>query len=109
MWRCTVLINDLAQRIWMLPVGAAIGQEVTTIEGLGGTVTEAVTAAWIEGAVPHCGYCKTVQIMAATGLLTKTSNPTDEEIADLITGNSCRCCTYQRINKAVRRAADKLA
>lgn len=106
---CTVLLDGVAQRSCALPVSAAVGQAVTTIEGLDDKVGQAVKAAWEEVSVPQCGYCQSGQIMSATGLLTTKSKPTDKEIADSMSGNICRCCTYHRINKAVRLAADKLA
>ena len=106
---CTVLLNGVAQRSCALPVSAVAGQEITTIEGLDDKVGQAVKAAWEEIAVPQCGYCQSGQIMSATGLLTMNPSPTDKEIVDMMSGNICRCCTYHRINKAVRLAADKLA
>ena len=106
---CTVLLDGVAQRSCALPVSAAVGQAVTTIEGLDDKVGQAVKAAWEEVSVPQCGYCQSGQIISATGLLTTKPKPTDKEIADSMSGNICRCCTYHRINKAVRLAADKLA
>jgi isoquinoline 1-oxidoreductase alpha subunit len=106
---CTVLVNGSAARACVLPVSAAVGQAITTIEGLDSASGRAVQAAWQELAVPQCGYCQSGQILAASDLLSRQPQPTDREIAEHMTGNICRCCTYQRIRQAVRRAADKLA
>ena len=105
---CTVLLGGVAQRSCVLPVSAAVGQEITTIEGAQSAPTRAVQEAWSELAVPQCGYCQSGQILAATDLLTRNPNPSDAEIASHMSGNICRCCTYQRIKLAVRRAADSL-
>lgn len=106
---CTVLVNGSAARACVLPVSAAVGQAITTIEGLDSASGRAVQAAWQELAVPQCGYCQSGQILAASDLLSRQPQPTDREIAEHMAGNICRCCTYQRIRQAVRRAADKLA
>ena len=105
---CTVMVNGVAQRSCVLPISAATGLEITTIEGLQGATAEAVQAAWNELAVPQCGYCQSGQIVAATDLLNRNPRPTDREIADQMAGNLCRCCTYHRVKQAVRRAADML-
>lgn len=105
---CTVMINGVAQRSCALPVSAAVGQTVTTIEGASGAAADAVRAAWRELAVPQCGYCQSGQVLAAADLLTRNPSPSDKEIADHMAANICRCCTYQRIRQAVRRAADSL-
>ena len=106
---CTVLVNGSATRACMLPVSAAVGQSITTIEGLDSVSGQAVKAAWTELAVPQCGYCQSGQILAASDLLSHNPHPSDAEIAEHMAGNICRCCTYHRISQAVRRAADKLA
>lgn len=106
---CTVLVNGAAQRSCVLPVSALAGQSVTTIEGLNGPVGDAVRSAWQELEVPQCGYCQSGQIMAATDLLQRMPRANDAQIAEQMSPLICRCCTYQRIRRAVRRAADALA
>ena len=100
---CTVLVNGEAVRSCSFPVVAAEDKEITTIEGLGNN--HPVQQAWIEEQVPQCGYCQTGQIMATTALLSKDLDPSEKEIEDKIT-NLCRCGTYVRINKAIRRSAE---
>jgi len=106
---CTVLIDGRATRSCILPLSAAAGQAITTIEGLDDASGRAVKAAWAELAVPQCGYCQSGQILAASDLLRSNPRPTDGQIAKHLAGNICRCCTYHRIKQAVRRAADGLA
>ncbi len=102
---CTVLINGEAARTCTLPVSAVEGKEITTIEGVAVEgVLSAVQKAWIEHQVPQCGYCQSGMIMAAESLLTKTPEPTDEDIDTSIT-NICRCGTYERIRAAIHTAA----
>jgi aerobic-type carbon monoxide dehydrogenase small subunit (CoxS/CutS family) len=84
---------------------AATGKKITTIEGLSPTSTHRLQKAWIDEQVPQCGYCQSGQIMSAAALLTKTPNPTDAQIDSAMTGNICRCGTYQRIRRAIHRAA----
>jgi len=98
---CTVHFNGAAVRSCVLPAAAAVGQQVTTIEGLG----SAVQQAWIDAPVPQCGYCQSGQIMAAASLLAKTPDPTDEQIDAAMT-NLCRCATYPRIREGIRRAIE---
>ena len=101
---CTVHVDGGAVRSCSMPVSAAAGRKVTTIEGLAhGNTLHALQRAWIEEDVPQCGYCQAGQIMAAADLLTRKPDPSDEEIAALT--NLCRCGTYPRIRKAIRRAA----
>lgn len=100
---CTVHLDGGAVRSCSMPVSAAAGHKVTTIEGLAlGTTLHALQRAWIEEDVPQCGYCQAGQIMAAADLLARKPDPSDEEIAALT--NLCRCGTYPRIRKAIRRA-----
>src|SRR5207249_9574462 len=87
------------------PISRAEGKEIITIEGLSGDLGRALQQAWIEEDVPQCGYCQSGQIMAAAVLLRENSNPTDADIDDCMTGNICRCGTYQRIRRAIRLAA----
>ncbi|MCG8504799.1 MAG: (2Fe-2S)-binding protein [Sphingomonadales bacterium] len=103
---CTVLMDGSAVRACSVPMAAADGAEITTIEGLaaGGELT-AVQRAWVELDVPQCGYCQAGQIMAATDLLNQVPTPTDAEIDALMT-NICRCGTYTRIRAAIHRAAE---
>ncbi len=102
---CTVHINGEATRSCITPVSGVSGKRVTTIEGLSADVSHPVQRAWIEEDVPQCGYCQSGQIMAAAALLAKKPNPTDADIDDAMSGNICRCGTYQRIRKAIHRAA----
>jgi isoquinoline 1-oxidoreductase alpha subunit len=99
---CTVLLDGEPVRSCTLPVSAAIGRKVTTIEGLGGK--SALQKAWIEKQVPQCGYCQSGMLMAATALLARKPRPTDADIDASIT-NLCRCGTYPRIKSAIKAAA----
>jgi aerobic-type carbon monoxide dehydrogenase small subunit (CoxS/CutS family) len=103
---CTVHINGEATRSCITPISAVSGKKVTTIEGLSDEGNHPVQQAWIEIDVPQCGYCQCGQIMSAAALLTKKPNPTDSDIDDFMSGNICRCGTYQRIRKAIHRAAE---
>jgi isoquinoline 1-oxidoreductase alpha subunit len=105
---CTVLLDGQAVLACSLPVSAAAGRRITTIEGLSGKVAAAVTAAWVELDVPQCGYCQSGQVMAVVALLSATPKPTDAQIDDALSGNLCRCATYQRIRAGVHAAARKL-
>jgi isoquinoline 1-oxidoreductase alpha subunit len=101
---CTVLIDGKAQRACLTTVKAALNHDVTTIEGLAGVNDlHPLQTAWIEEDVAQCGYCQAGQIMAAADLLAHNPNPSDEDIAKL--PNLCRCGTYPRIRRAIRRAA----
>ena len=102
---CTVHINGEATRSCITPISSVSGKKVTTIEGLSADGSHFVQQAWIAEDVPQCGYCQSGQIMSAVALLTKKSNPTDADIDDAMSGNICRCGTYQRIRKAIHRAA----
>ena len=104
---CTVHVDGVATRSCQLPVEAAAGSEIVTIEGLGGEVGEAVTAAWQQLQVVQCGYCQSGQIMAAAALLAENRKPSDDDITASMT-NICRCATYQRIRSAVHHAAELL-
>jgi isoquinoline 1-oxidoreductase subunit alpha len=103
---CTVHIGGEATRSCITPISSVAGKKVTTIEGLSATDTHPVQRAWIEIDVPQCGYCQSGQIMTASALLAKTPHPTDAEITDAMSGNICRCGTYDRIRKAIHRAAE---
>ena len=103
---CTVHINGEATRSCITPISAVAGKKITTIEGLSEDGNHPVQQAWIEIDVPQCGYCQCGQIMSAAALLTKKPNPSDADIDDFMSGNICRCGTYQRIRKAIHRAAE---
>jgi len=105
---CTVHIDGQATRSCVLPVSAAVGTQVTTIEGLSEDADHPVQKAWLDLKVAQCGYCQTGQIMSAASLLNKNPEPTDEDINTAMAGNLCRCGTYPRIRTAIHQAA-KLA
>ena len=102
---CTVLLDGNPVRSCMLPATAMAGREITTIEGLSSDGSHPVQMAWIEEDVPQCGYCQGGQILAAAALLEKNPNPDDAAIDRAMAGNLCRCGTYVRIRKAIKRAA----
>jgi isoquinoline 1-oxidoreductase subunit alpha len=102
---CTVHINGEMTRSCITPISSVAGKKVTTIEGLSDNGLHPVQQAWIAEDVPQCGYCQSGQIMSAVALLSKKPHPTDAEIDDFMSGNICRCGTYQRIRKAIHRAA----
>ena len=103
---CTVHVDGEARRSCQLPVGRVEGRSVTTIEGL--APDHPVRAAWIEDDVPQCGYCHPGQIMAAAALLAARPSPSDADIDEAMSGNLCRCGTYQRIRRAIHRASQAL-
>ena len=103
---CTVHLDGQATRSCLLPVSAAAGREITTIEGLSEDGDHPLQLAWIEHRVPQCGYCQAGQIMNAASLLEGNPSPSDEEIETAMEGNICRCGTYNRIKKAIRSVAD---
>ncbi len=105
---CTVHVEGQAVRGCQTPVSAASGQNVTTIEGLDPNGNHPVQRAWRAHNVPQCGYCQSGQIMNAAGLLNQNPDPSDEEILDGMSGNICRCGTYQRIFAAVKTAAQEV-
>ena len=105
---CTVHLNGTPIRSCSFPVDAAVGNEITTIEGLEGPVASAVQQAWRDRDVVQCGYCQSGQIMSAVGLLSQNASPSDDEINAAMSGNACRCATYVRIRDAVKLAAQKL-
>jgi aerobic-type carbon monoxide dehydrogenase small subunit (CoxS/CutS family) len=104
---CTVLIGKRPVRSCGITVGEVAGKDITTIEGLSSDSSHPVQMAWVEEQVPQCGYCQSGQIMAASSLLERNPNPTDQEI-DRAMLNLCRCGTYPRIRKAIHRASDLL-
>ena len=105
---CTVHLDGQPVRSCQTPISEAAGKAVTTIEGVRGEVAEAVQNAWIRLDVPQCGYCQSGQIMSAIGLLSENRKPIDADIDAGMSGNLCRCATYQRIRGAVKEAAKTL-
>jgi isoquinoline 1-oxidoreductase subunit alpha len=106
---CTVLVNGQAIRSCVTTVSSVVGKEVVTIEGLSGDSSHPVQQAWIEDDVPQCGYCHSGQIVSAAALLSRVPNPSDTDIDQAMAGNLCRCGTYQRIRRAIHRAAAIMA
>lgn len=104
---CTVHLDGQPVRSCSLPVAAAAGKPVTTIEGLSTDGNHPVQAAWRELNVPQCGYCQSGQIMSAAALLARNPNPSDSDIDNAMSGNICRCGTYTRVRKAIHRAAEE--
>ena len=105
---CTIHLDGQPVRSCQTPISEAAGKAVTTIEGVRGEVAEAVQNAWIRLDVPQCGYCQSGQVMSAIGLLSENRKPTDADIDAAMSGNLCRCATYQRIRGAVKEAAKTL-
>jgi isoquinoline 1-oxidoreductase alpha subunit len=106
---CTVHLDGKAIRSCVTPVSSVQGKNVRTIEGLASKPARAVQDAWIEMQVPQCGYCQSGQIMSATALLERNQVPTDADIDAAMSGNICRCATYQRIRAAIHRAGQRLS
>ena len=102
---CTVHLEGQPTRSCVTPVSSVGAKKVTTIEGLSPTTSHALQVAWIAEQVPQCGYCQSGQLMSAAALLAKTPKPTDADIDAALSGNICRCGTYQRIRRAVHRAS----
>ena len=102
---CTVHLDGSPVRSCQIPLSAAAGKKITTIEGLHPQGQHPLQVAWIAEQVPQCGYCQSGQIMQAAGLLAKNPNPSDDEIVAHMSGNICRCATYLRIKRAIKRAA----
>lgn len=105
---CTVHVDGVPTRSCQASVGDVEGMSVTTIEGLSGKVGETLQSVWAELDVPQCGYCQSGQIMSAAALLSENRRPTDADIDSAMSGNLCRCATYQRIRAAIHEAADRL-
>ena len=105
---CTVHVDGAAMRSCVTPASALVGKKITTIEGLSADANHAVQRAWIETDVVQCGYCQSGQVMAAAALLAQKPKPTDADIDAAMSGNLCRCGTYQRIRAAVHRASELL-
>jgi isoquinoline 1-oxidoreductase subunit alpha len=105
---CTVHVNGEAVRSCVTPVSAVVDKEIVTIEGLSPDNSHPVQKAWIEDDVPQCGYCHSGQIMSAAALLAKNPKPSDADIDEAMSGNLCRCGTYQRIRRAIHRASEMM-
>jgi len=106
---CTVHVNGEARRSCVTAMQDTAGKDITTIEGLEQNGLHAVQKAWMQVNVPQCGYCQVGQIMQAAALLNSKKKPTDQEIDDAMSGNICRCGTYQRIRVAIKTAAEEMA
>ena len=106
---CLVLVDGEPLASCTVPVSAAVGRKIETIEGVYGRVADAVKAAWIAEDAPQCGYCQSGQVLAATVLLTKNANPSDEEINAAMARVHCRCGTYPAIRRAINLAASEMA
>ena len=103
---CTVHVDGTPTRSCQVPLSAAVGKKITTIEGVGATPTGAkVQRAWLDLEVIQCGYCQAGQIMSATALLEQNPKPSDADIDNAMSGNLCRCGTYTRIRSAIKVAA----
>ena len=105
---CTVHVDGVAMRSCITPAAALAGKKITTIEGISKDGDHPVQRAWIEADVVQCGYCQSGQIMAAVALLKQKPQPTDADIDAAMSGNLCRCGTYQRIRAAIHDAAKSL-
>jgi isoquinoline 1-oxidoreductase alpha subunit len=105
---CTVHLNGSPIRSCIIPVSSVENQSITTIEGISSGELTPVQQAWIEEDVAQCGYCQSGQIMSATALLEKNNNPSDSDIDAAMSGNICRCGSYPRIRKAIKKAATSM-
>lgn len=107
---CTVHLDGQAIRSCVMPIAAVVGKKITTIEAMElDKVGKVVQAAWVKHDVVQCGYCQSGQVMSATALLSTNKKPTDADIDAAMSGNICRCGTYQRIRAAIKEAAGNLA
>ncbi|MET0320332.1 MAG: (2Fe-2S)-binding protein [Duganella sp.] len=107
---CTVHLAGEPVRSCVMPISAAVGQKITTIEAMASdAIGKAVQDAWVKLDVPQCGYCQSGQIMSATALLRTNKKPSDADIDNAMSGNICRCGTYQRIRAAIKDAASTIA
>jgi isoquinoline 1-oxidoreductase alpha subunit len=105
---CTIHLNSEAVRSCLTPVKRGDNQQITTIEGLSQNNDHPLQLAWQEIDVPQCGYCQSGQLMSAAALLRENSDPNDQDIDRAMTGNICRCGTYQRIRQAIHLAAEQI-
>jgi isoquinoline 1-oxidoreductase alpha subunit len=106
---CTVHIDGEAQRSCVQPMSGVAGKKITTIEGLSAAGDHALQVAWREQNVPQCGYCQAGQIMQAAAFLKTTPRPTDHQIEEAMSGNICRCGTYERIREAIKTVVGEKA
>jgi len=107
---CTVHLDGQAIRSCVTPISAVAGKKITTIEAVElDKVGQAIQAAWVKHDVPQCGYCQSGQVMSATALLKTNRKPSDADIDAAMSGNICRCGTYQRIREAIKDASRQLA
>ena len=104
---CTMHVDGKPTRSCVTPISAVAGKAVTTIEGLSPDRSHPLQRAWIAEDVPQCGYCQSGQLMAAAALLAENPRPSDADIDRAMSGNICRCGTYQRIRRAIHRAAEE--
>lgn len=105
---CTVHLNGSPIRSCQTPVSAVAGKKVATVESLSADNSHPLQKAWVKHQVPQCGYCQSGQLMSATALLAKNKNPSDADIDNAMSGNLCRCGTYNRIRAAIKDAAAEL-
>ena len=105
---CTVHLNGTPIRACQTPVSAVAGKKVSTVESLSADNSHPLQKAWIKHQVPQCGYCQSGQLMSAAALLSKNKNPSDADIDNAMSGNLCRCGTYNRIRAAIKDAAAEL-
>lgn len=105
---CTVHLNGSPIRSCQTPVSAVAGKKVATIESLSADNSHPLQKAWVKHQVPQCGYCQSGQLMSATALLAKNKNPSDADIDNAMSGNLCRCGTYNRIRAAIKDAAAEM-
>ena len=105
---CTVHVDGEPTRSCQLFVEDVVGQNITTIEGIGGKIAKTVQTVWADLDVPQCGYCQSGQVMSAVALLSENPKPSDADIDDAMTGNLCRCATYHRIRAGIHEAARRL-
>ena len=105
---CTVHLDGKPVRSCVLPLQAIAGMDIVTIEGLQSSEGKAIQAAWEELAVAQCGYCQSGQIMAAAALLADNEEPSDDDIDAAMSGNICRCCTYQRVRQGIKFASKNM-
>ena len=105
---CTVHLNGSPIRSCQTPVSAVAGKKVATVESLSADNSHPLQKAWVKHLVPQCGYCQSGQLMSATALLAKNKNPSDSDIDAAMSGNLCRCGTYNRIRAAIKDAAAEM-
>ncbi len=105
---CTVHVDGTPTRSCVTPISAVDGSQIVTIEGISGKAAEAVQAAWNALEVPQCGYCQSGQIMSAAALLSGNRKPTDSDIDTAMSGNICRCATYNRFRAAIHDASRRM-